>query len=187
MRILFISDHTQQIEDLKTKLDHNNEFHFETSFDQKYIKRIWQERQPNILIVAITQLLQESIIDLIKFLKVHFQFRMICIYNEFELKLLHRFLNVSRPDAILIHPVTKPQLMATLHLIQLGQQEESKKPSTSHLDVLSKREREVWEWIRKGLTSKEIAGQLFVSVNTVNTHKRRIREKLRVRRFVEVG
>lgn len=187
MRILFISEQKKQIEELKTKLEHNNEFHFETSFDQKHIKRIWQERQPNILIVATTSILQQSIIDLIGLLKFQFKFKLICIYNEFDLNSLYRFLNVSRPDAILIHPVTEPQLMATLHLIRLGQQEENKKPGASQLDLLSKREREVWGWIRKGLTSREIAMQLFVSINTVNTHKRRIREKLGVKRFVEVG
>jgi ATP/maltotriose-dependent transcriptional regulator MalT len=54
------------------------------------------------------------------------------------------------------------------------------------LKVLSSREREVLQLVLRGFSSKEIGQRLFVSMNTVNTHKRRIKEKLGVRRWVEV-
>ena len=44
--------------------------------------------------------------------------------------------------------------------------------------LLSHREKEVLELIRKGLLSKEISQQLMISVHTVNTHRQRILEKL---------
>jgi DNA-binding CsgD family transcriptional regulator len=44
----------------------------------------------------------------------------------------------------------------------------------------------VLQLVLKGFTSKEIGQQLYVSMNTVNTHKLRIKEKLGVRRFVEL-
>lgn len=46
--------------------------------------------------------------------------------------------------------------------------------------VLSLREQEILQLIAKGLISKQIADQLFISVNTVNTHRQRIIEKLNV-------
>lgn len=46
--------------------------------------------------------------------------------------------------------------------------------------VLSMREQEVLQLLAKGLISKQIADQLFISVNTVNTHRQRIIEKLNV-------
>lgn len=45
---------------------------------------------------------------------------------------------------------------------------------------LSKREKEILQLIAKGLASKQIADKLFISVNTVNTHRQRIIEKLNV-------
>lgn len=45
---------------------------------------------------------------------------------------------------------------------------------------LSVREKEILQMISKGLISKEIADKLFISVNTVNTHRQRIIEKLNV-------
>jgi DNA-binding CsgD family transcriptional regulator len=47
---------------------------------------------------------------------------------------------------------------------------------------LSKRELEVLQLIAEGLSNQEIAGRLFVSLNTIKTHSSRIFEKLDVKR-----
>lgn len=46
------------------------------------------------------------------------------------------------------------------------------------LDNLSKRERDVLELVVRGLTQKEMAQRLFVSVKTVETYRARLAEKL---------
>lgn len=46
---------------------------------------------------------------------------------------------------------------------------------------LSSRELEIISLIRKGLTSEEIAKQLFISVNTVEAHRKHIFKKLNLR------
>ena len=48
-------------------------------------------------------------------------------------------------------------------------------------EVLTKREIEVVRAIARGLSTKEIARQLFISENTVETHRQNIFEKLDVR------
>lgn len=45
---------------------------------------------------------------------------------------------------------------------------------------LSKREIEILGLLAKGMMSKEIANQLFISVNTVNNHRQKIIEKMNV-------
>jgi len=54
-------------------------------------------------------------------------------------------------------------------------------PSPTEPDTLSPREREVLELLARGFLYKEIADSLHISVPTVNTHIRRIYEKLHVR------
>jgi DNA-binding CsgD family transcriptional regulator len=54
--------------------------------------------------------------------------------------------------------------------------EEAGQPISS----LTKREKEILQLISKGLISKEIADILYISINTVNTHRQRIIEKLNV-------
>jgi DNA-binding CsgD family transcriptional regulator len=55
--------------------------------------------------------------------------------------------------------------------------EEDPGKSTS---TLTNREKEILGLIARGLISKEIADKLYISVNTVNTHRQRIIEKLNV-------
>ena len=53
-------------------------------------------------------------------------------------------------------------------------------PEAGQKDLLSLREREILQLISKGLVSREIADLLYISVNTVNTHRQRIISKLEV-------
>ena len=50
---------------------------------------------------------------------------------------------------------------------------------------LSKREMEILKLIRKGYLSKEIADKLFISLNTVNNHRKNILRKLQVSNSIE--
>jgi DNA-binding NarL/FixJ family response regulator len=52
--------------------------------------------------------------------------------------------------------------------------------SSSELDSLTAREREVLELLAQGMTNKEIAAQLFITINTVKRHLKSIFEKLDV-------
>ena len=47
-------------------------------------------------------------------------------------------------------------------------------------DALSQREKEIVTLVVKGMTNKEIADRLFLSVHTVNTHRRNIARKLEI-------
>jgi DNA-binding NarL/FixJ family response regulator len=50
----------------------------------------------------------------------------------------------------------------------------------SHLPVLTKREKEILKLIAEGLTNTEIARQLFISVDTVDSHRKNLYTKLNV-------
>lgn len=52
--------------------------------------------------------------------------------------------------------------------------------STDHLPDLTKREKEVLQWIAEGLTNQQIAEKLFVSPSTVDTHRKNMITKLQV-------
>ena len=56
----------------------------------------------------------------------------------------------------------------------------------SAYEVLSNREREVLQLIAEGRSTKEIAGQLHVSVKTVETHRAQIKTKLNLQSIAEL-
>ena len=53
-------------------------------------------------------------------------------------------------------------------------------------ESLSGREREIFQLVAEGKTNKEIAGLLFISSSTVETHRARIMEKLDLHSAVEI-
>lgn len=56
----------------------------------------------------------------------------------------------------------------------------------SPVDALSDRELEILQLSGQGLTPREIAGQLSISVKTVETHRMHVREKLKLANSAEL-
>lgn len=54
------------------------------------------------------------------------------------------------------------------------------KEEDSEKETLSQREKEIITLVVKGFTNKEIADRLFLSIHTVNTHRRNIARKLEI-------
>ncbi len=65
---------------------------------------------------------------------------------------------------------------ATVRLIEIDNATNRSK----ELTMLSKREQEIAKLLGKGLLSEQIASQLFISVNTVNTHRQNMLKKFGV-------
>ena len=65
--------------------------------------------------------------------------------------------------------------------VQSNKQHQHEAPSTSQQEELSDREKEVVACVVKGMTNKEIAEHLFISLNTVLTHRKNIARKLQIR------
>jgi len=61
----------------------------------------------------------------------------------------------------------------------------TKGKGNKYFQELSRREQEILEQLRKGFRYKEIADQLFLSIDTVRTHIRNIYEKLQVNSRVD--
>lgn len=71
-------------------------------------------------------------------------------------------------------------LVAKLKSVIVTDEEESSSSSLPDTEALSLREREIVICVVKGMTNKEIADRLYLSVHTVNTHRRNIARKLEI-------
>ena len=60
-------------------------------------------------------------------------------------------------------------------------------PGSEGLDALSPREREIAGLVAQGLTNREIAGRLFLSEKTIETHLTHVYAKLGVRSRAELA
>ena len=76
--------------------------------------------------------------------------------------------------------------MAPTVLLRHMEELEEKTESTDSFDTLSQREREVFQLLAEGKSIKEIAGELFISPKTVESHKYNIMEKLQAASVVDL-
>ncbi|MBQ8673835.1 MAG: response regulator transcription factor [Bacteroides sp.] len=67
-----------------------------------------------------------------------------------------------------------------MHRLLHEEEEDDNEHNDGQEEVLSQREKEIVTCVVKGLTNKEIAEQLFLSVHTVITHRRNIARKLQI-------
>lgn len=51
---------------------------------------------------------------------------------------------------------------------------------------ITEREQEVLELLSRGLTTKEIANELFLSTHTVESHKKNMKEKLSAKNVIDL-
>jgi LuxR family maltose regulon positive regulatory protein len=94
------------------------------------------------------------------------------------------FAHASSPVRALIHGDARLRAKAAwLRLDQRRGVADATTPVTPPVvDALSDRELEVLRHVAAFLTTEEIAAEMFISVNTVRTHVRRVLEKLSVSR-----
>ena len=93
-------------------------------------------------------------------------------YSPYDSMFLKEF------DGVISLSDTALQISETID--QLLQNESSASSTTTDSQSLTPREREIIICVVKGMTNKEIAGQLYLSTHTVITHRRNISKKLQI-------
>jgi DNA-binding NarL/FixJ family response regulator len=80
-----------------------------------------------------------------------------------------------------IYASTRVKEKAFQRLVSL-QKPDSKTP----IDILSNRELEVFRLLGEGLTTREIAERLYLSIKTIGTYREKIKEKLGLKNFTQL-
>ena len=80
-----------------------------------------------------------------------------------------------------------PPMLAASLLLEMREAHAQQKQSSSPLDELTPRERQILESLAAGLSNKEIGEQLFLSEKTVKHYMTNILQKLQVRNRVEAA
>ncbi|SRR5581483_11455367 len=92
---------------------------------------------------------------------------------------------VAAVDALARHQAfLTPGVSKTLLTTFLGTEEEQR--ATSFSTILTDREREIVQMLAEGKSNKEVANVLYISPNTVETHRAKIMKKLGITSIVEL-
>jgi len=113
--------------------------------------------------------------------------------NEYRL-VKHRMFYIYSPDngklrfALCLYQIALEGILpsdSAFMIINMAKGEIVVKDKLNYQNILSKRELEILKYIGEGYASKEIAGFLSISINTVSRHRQNILEKLKVKNSVQ--
>jgi len=139
-----------------------------------------QNHQPDVILMDIN-MPGKSGIDLCKEVKERFPGTFVVGLSTFnQQSFIHKMMEHGASGYVLKN-ATQAELMEAIETVAKGKiylSDEAaaalRKIETSGIPLITRREKEVLELIAEGLTNTEIAGKLFISSATVDTHRKNL-------------
>ena len=199
IRVLIADDHQMFIDGLRSLLEGSKDISVigEASNGQQVVE-LCEHQKVDIVIMDINMPVMDGIQATCELLKKHPSIKILglSMYNDREY--ISDMLKAGALGYILKN-TGKESLLNAIHTLRsggnyLGDEVSKtlvnsfiKHPSVGQIvEKLSDREREVLDCIATGLTTHEIADQLFISKNTVETHRKNLLYKLKARNTAEL-
>lgn len=200
-KVFIVDDHFLVIEGIRSMLQDDENIDFQGhAYNAEACLTFLQHYQPDVILMDIN-LPDKSGIDLCKevfdkYPSIH----IIALSTYNQLSFITKMLN-NGALGYLLKSAAKHEILSAIDTVMLGRQylsldasEMIKKADTHEAPLLTRRETEVLQLIAKGLTNAEMASHLFISPNTIDTHRKHLLEKFNVRntatlikRAVEMG
>lgn len=139
--------------------------------------------KPELVISDINLKEGENGVEIIHRLRKNYDFEVIYLTIKNDIQTIEEA-EETRPFFYLVKPFTSKQLLVT---VQMAVNRIYKKRNFGHIPLeLSQRELEIAMLISQGYSSKEIADQLFISTETVRTHRKNMLQRNNLRSFSQL-
>ena len=143
-------------------------------------------QQPDVILMDVN-LPDKSGTDLCKEVKQLYPAVLIVGLSTFNQQLIIRNMIDNGASGYVLKNATKEELLEAINVVLNGdtyfsiEAADALKGSEVQRPLITRREKEVLQLIAEGLTNAEIAEKLFISIPTVNTHRKSILEKFEVK------
>ncbi|MDR3629785.1 MAG: response regulator transcription factor [Desulfocapsaceae bacterium] len=200
-RILLVEDHPVFIVGLKELI--NQEADLKVCGEASDVPSAWKQLQafrPDMVIVDIT-LKEGNGIDLVRDISKHDPSLPVLVLSMHEESLYAERALAAGARGYIMKQETSTSIIQAIRCVLGGEiyagknlmrailgrfANRSETPSISPIEKLTDREVEVLEAIGQGLTTKQIAGKLHLSIKTIGTYRERIKEKLGLQNAFEL-
>lgn len=142
-----------------------------------------QQHQPDVILMDIN-LPDKSGIDLCKEVKEKYPSVFIIGLSTFNQQSFIQKMMDNGASGYVLKNASQEELMEGIETVMKGKTylsieaaESLRKNTDGSIPVLTRREKEVLELIAEGMTNNEIAGKLFISSTTVDTHRKNLLAK----------
>ncbi len=182
-RLFIVDDHHMVIEGIRSLMQDEKDIEWmghatNASSCLVFLKRL----EPDVILMDIN-LPDRSGIDLCKEVKELYPAVAVLGLSTFHQQSVIRDMMDSGASGYVLKNATKQELLTAITTVRMGrtfmsfEAVQSLRETANDAPVITRREKEVLQLIAEGLTNAEIAAQLFISVPTVNTHRKSLIEK----------
>jgi DNA-binding NarL/FixJ family response regulator len=189
IKVFIIDDHEMIIEGIRSLLigEADIEWMGSTKFPDDLMLFL-KKSQPDILLMDIS-LPQKSGLELCKEVKEKYpEINIIGLSTSNQASIINKMI-ANGASGYLLKDASKQEIILALHEVNKGRDYinfsvaeilKDKMPNTA-LPILTRREKEVLELIADGLTNLEIAAKLFLNINTIDSHRKNMIAKFKVK------
>ena len=183
-KIFIVDDHYMIIEGIRSLLQNEKGLEWMGhAMNAKSCMAFLQNHKPNIIFLDIN-LPDISGIDLCKEIKLKFpKIEIIGLSSYNQQSYINKIMDNGASGYVLKN-ATKEELLDAIETVMDGEKylsEEAalivKKNEGSKIPIITRREKEVLSLISDGLTNNQIATKLFISITTVDTHRKNLLAK----------
>jgi DNA-binding NarL/FixJ family response regulator len=187
-KVFIVDDHYMVIEGIRSLLQNEKGIewvgHASTAAS---CHAFLQQHQPDVILMDIN-LPDKNGIELCKEVRVQYPAVYIIGLSTFNQQSFIQKMMDNGASGYVLKNATQEELMEAIETVAKGRTflsdeaaQSLKKNISGDTPVLTRREKEVLELIAEGMTNNEIAQKLFISVTTVDTHRKNLLAKFECR------
>lgn len=182
-RLFIVDDHYMVIEGIRSLLQNEKDIEWMGhAMSASSCLAFLKLHEPDTILMDIN-LPDKSGIDLCKEVKDLYPAVAVLGLSTFNQQPVIRNMMDTGASGYVLKNATKEELLTAITTVRMGktflsfEAVQSLRETTNEAPVITRREKEVLQLIAEGLTNAEIAGKLFISIPTVNTHRKSLIEK----------
>ena len=194
IKVAILDDHPMVLKGIESMLEDSSDMELTDLYDRRaHLLEGLEKKVPNILLLDIN-MPDGSGLDLAKELSKNYtELRIIGLSNYSEPGFIKSMLR-NGARGYLLKNTGKQELIEAIHAVYKGDiylprpvkdillsDSIGHQPNTSFIPKLTRREKEVLDLIAREHTNSEIAGKLFISTKTVESHRNNLLQKLGAR------
>ena len=194
IKIIIADDHTMFLQGIVSLLENEENITILGKAENgKAVFKIMENDIPDIILLDISMPEMDGI-EVTKIIKQkHPSIKILIVSTHSNIQMIAKLIRMGA-DGYLLKNAEKQELLHAINTIQKGEtyfckEVEEKnddnnskiKSETFYITELSSREKEILVLIAQEFTGNEIAEKTFISLNTVNTHRRNLISKLNVK------
>lgn len=192
-RVFIVDDHYMVIEGIRSLLQNEKNIEWTGhAMTADSCLAFLRQQQPDVILMDIN-LPDKSGIDLCKEVKGKYPAVFIIGLSTFNQQSFIQKMMENGASGYVLKNATQQELMDAISAVMRGKTYLSdevakslRKSSLAAAPVLTRREKEVLGLIAEGMTNNEIAGKIFVSASTVDTHRKNLLAKLEAKNTAEL-